>query len=89
MVPSQTPLSSPTSKKNEGKNLNPVIEKQHSFQRELVAKPIEEAQLNFAGTYTDQTNISLPCQSGLGGGHQTGKEYNKVELTKMSNMRSV
>ena len=40
----------------QGKNLKPIIEKQHTFQRKPVVEPNKEVQLDFAGPILDELN---------------------------------
>ena len=40
----------------QGKNLKPIVGKQHSFQMQPVVKPNEEVQLDFAGPLPDELN---------------------------------
>ena len=40
----------------QGKDLKPIIGKQHSFQMEPVVEPNEEVQLDFAGSLPDELN---------------------------------
>ena len=40
----------------QGKNLKPIIGKQHSFQMEPLVKPNDKVQLGFAGPLSDEVN---------------------------------
>ena len=63
MVPTLPPINRPNGKKlqgqkitEQGKNLKPIKGKNQSFQMDLVVKPNEEVQLDFAGPLPDELN---------------------------------